>query len=339
MFNKKKSDSSNRKTELTIFGISSGIVVTLLLIAPIIFTMIISPGTFNLTWNAGRGEFLFVMFFIAAELIGSKHQIDKKKLIPMIGLLSLTIAYFFAIEYKIPLGLKESIRDAAPSFNVQIIDSWIFMWDFIIMAVYVGLCLAIIYGKQWYKIAPAGLIFLAGTAVILSLDAFFPQDTLGPLQYVVPMFLQIDQEIIRFIDGFLINLGPDSKLVTAQDNTLRLIGLHGRFHLTVFWPSAGVHSMIIYSLLMLIFLLKMKIPLNRKLVYFLIGTIGTAIVNIVRIISLSLFALIVSADNMAWQPFHSIAGVMMFIPWLFIYIYSVFCVENRLAQKLHVLRI
>jgi thaumarchaeosortase len=339
LFKKKKSVSSDRKTELTIFGINSGIVVTLLLIAPIIFTMIISPGIFILTWNVGRGEFLFAMVFIAAELIGSKHQIDKKKLIPIIGLLSLTIGYFIAIEYKIPLGLKQTIIDAAPSFNVQQLDSWIFMWDFIVMSVYIGICLAILYGKKGYKIAPAGLLFLAGIAVILSLDAFFPKDTLGPLQYIVPTYLQIDQGVIRFIDNSIMELGPDTKLVTAWDNTLTLNGLHGSIRLTVYWPSAGVHSMIIYSLLMLIFILKMKMPLKRKLGYFLMGTIGTAMVNIVRIISLSLFALIVSADYVVWQPFHSIVGVIMFIPWLFIYVYSVICLENRLARKLQVLRI
>jgi thaumarchaeosortase len=339
LFNKKKSVSSDRKIESTIFGINSGIVVTMLLIAPIVFSMIISLDTFNLSWNAGRGDFLFVMAFIVAELIGSKHQIDKKKLYPIIGLLSLTIGYFIAIEDKTPLGFKQSIIDAAPIYNVQLVDSWIILWDFIIMAVYVGLCLAILYGKKWYKIAPAALIFLAGTAVILSLDAFFPQDTLGLLQYIVPLYLQIDQGLIRFIDSFIIDLGPDSHLVTAQDNSLTLNGLHGSIRLTVFWPSAGVHSMIIYSLLMLIFLLKMKIPLKRKLGYFLIGTIGTAIVNMIRIISLSLFALIVSADYFVWQPFHSVAGVIIFLPWLFIYLYSVICLENKLARKLQVLRI
>jgi thaumarchaeosortase len=339
LFNKKKSVSSDRKTKSTIFGINSGIIITLLLIAPIIFTMIISLHSFNLSWNAGRGDFLFVMVFIAAELIGLKQKIDKKKLYAIIGLLSLTIGYFVAIEYKIPLGLKESIRNSAPIYNVQLIDSWIIMWDFIIMTVYVGLCLVILYGKKWYKIAPAGLIFLAGTAAILSLDAFFPQDTLGLLQYIVPVYLQIDEGVIRFIDSSIMDFGPDSHLVTARDNTLTLNGLNGSIRLTVFWPSAGVHSMIIYSLLMLIFLLKMKIPFKRKLAYFLIGTIGTAMVNIVRIISLSLFALIVSADYIVWQPFHSIAGVIIFLPWLFIYLYSVICLENRLAQKLQVLRI
>jgi thaumarchaeosortase len=339
LFNKKKSVSSNRKTDLTIVGNNSGIVVTLLLIAPIIFTVIVSPETFLLSWNAGRGDFMFVIALIAAELIGSKQKIGSKKLYPIIGLLSVTIGYFIATEDKIQLGLKESIIDAASIYNVQIKQSWTLMWDFIVMAVYVGICLTLLYGKKGYKIAPAGLLFLAGIAVILSLDAFFPRDTLGPLQYIVPIYLQVDQGIIRFIDSSIMDLGPDSKLVTARDNSLTLNGLHGSILLTVFWPSAGVHSMIIYSLLMLIFLLKMEIPMKRKLGYFLIGTIGTAAVNLVRIISLSLFALIVSADYIVWQPFHSIAGVIMFIPWLFIYVYSVICLEKRLAQKLQALRI
>jgi thaumarchaeosortase len=339
LFDKKKSVSFDRKTDLKKFRINSSIIVTLLLIAPIMFTLIAYPDTFYLSWNVGRGELLFAMVFIVAELIGSKQEINIKKLYIIAGLLSLTVGYFVAIE---DLGLKESIRAAAPIYNVQQVDSWIFMWDFIIMAVYVGVCLPILYGKKGYKIAPAGLLFLTGTAVILSLDAFFPQDTLGPLQYIVPIYLQLDQGVIRLIDSFIMDLGPDSPLVplvTAQDNTLNLNGLNGPMRLTVFWPSAGVHSMIIYTLLMLIFLLKMRIPLKRKLCYFVIGSIGTALVNIIRIISLSLFALIVSANPTSWQSFHSVAGVIIFIPWLFIYVYSVLFLENRLARKLQALKV
>ena len=143
------------------------------------------------------------------------------------------------------------------------------------MALYVGLSLGILFGKKWYKIAPAGAIYLVGSAVILSLDAFFPFDSLGPLQFIVPEYLQIDQALISFIDSHIMNVGPGLP-ATARGNLLLLNGLHGPFALQVFWPSAGVHSMIIYTLVMLAFLLKMDIPLQRKLVYFVIGTIGTA---------------------------------------------------------------
>jgi thaumarchaeosortase len=134
LFNKKKSVSSDRKTDLKKFKINSGIIVTLLLIAPIMFTLIAYPDTFYLSWNVGRGGFLFAMVFIAAEVIGSNQKINSKKFFLIIGLLNLTIGYFIAIE---ELGLKESIRAAAPIYNVQIQESWTLMWDFTIMVLYV----------------------------------------------------------------------------------------------------------------------------------------------------------------------------------------------------------
>jgi thaumarchaeosortase len=201
------------------------------------------------------------------------------------------------------------------------------------MALYVGLSLGILFGKKWYKIAPAGAIYLVGSAVILSLDAFFPFDSLGPLQFIVPEYLQIDQALISFIDSHIMNLGSGLP-ATAQGNLLLLNGLHGPFALQVFWPSAGVHSMIIYTLVMLAFLLKMDIPLQRKLVYFIIGTIGTAAVNLIRIISLSLFALMITTNVNEWEAFHSVAGEIMFLPWLGIYLASVLFIESKRTRSL-----
>jgi thaumarchaeosortase len=96
----------------------------------------------------------------------------------------------------------------------------------------------------------------------------------------------------------------------------------------VFWPSAGVQSIIIYSLVMLAFLLKMDIPVRRKLVYFGFGIIGTASVNVIRIISLSLFALLITTDVKQWEAFHSLAGEIMFLPWLGVYLTSVMWLEK-----------
>ena len=57
--------------------------------------------------ECGRGGLLFAMVFIVAEVIGSNHKINNKRFYLIVGLLSLTIGYFIAIE---ELGLKESIR-------------------------------------------------------------------------------------------------------------------------------------------------------------------------------------------------------------------------------------
>ncbi len=321
------SKKSNSNT--TIFRFNSSLIVIAILIAPILFTIIVYPNTFNLSWNQGRGGFLFAMAFIIAELLGLHLNISRKKIYIVIGISLITIGYFVAL----PLGLRDSIIAAAPYYKVQQVDSWEWLWDFIIMALYIGLSLGILFGKKWYKIAAAGAIYLVGSAVILSLDAFFPFDSLGPLQFIVPEYLQIDQALISLINSHIMNVGPGIP-ATAQGNLLVLNGLHGHFALQVFWPSAGVHSMIIYTLVMLAFLLKMDIPLQRKLVYFIIGTIGTAAINLIRIISLSLFALMITTNINEWEAFHSVAGEIMFLPWLGIYLFSVVFIESKRTKRM-----
>ena len=179
------------------------------------------------------------------------------------------------------------------------------MWDFIVLVSFLTLSLFILFGTKFYTVAPAAIIYLAGNAIILSLDAFFPYDSLGPLQMIVPLYLELDEAIINWVDRYLIDLGPLTPAI-AEGNSLVLTGLNGPFALRVFWPSAGVHSLVIYTVVMLAFLLKMQIPLERRVVYFVIGTLGTFIVNLVRIISLSFFPLLVTTNIQTWEGYHSI---------------------------------
>jgi len=323
LFDISKLSSSGGKDN-RIFGLNPNIAVILVLVGPILFSLIAYPSTFNLSWNEGRGGFLFALAFIPAEVLGLHLNIDFKKYCVVICLSVLTVGYFIAL----PLGLRDSIISAAPIYRVQLIDSWTWMWDFVVMATYVVLSQVVLFGKNWYKIASAAAIYLAGSALIMSLDAFFPYDSLGPLQAVVPSYIQIDQWVIRIIDEHIMKLGP-SLPATAAGNLLVLNGFHGHFALKVFWPSAGVHSMIIYSLVMLAFLLKMNIHTGRKLVYFALGVVGTASLNVIRIIGLSLFALLITTNVAEWETFHSLAGEIMFLPWLGIYLASVVSLERK----------
>jgi thaumarchaeosortase len=330
-----KTVTSGEAAGYTIFGINSSIVATIILIAPIIYTLVVYPDTFSLSWNQGRGGFLFAMAFIAAELVGLRYRVGKTRFFIVLGLAALTITYFVALPY----GLGKYIENGADSYDVSLKDSWVWMWDFIVMSVYVGSSLIVLFGKKWHKIAPAGAIYLAGSAVILALDAFFPFDSLGPLQFIVPVYLQIDEGVINFIDKAVTNVGPENpdnvaNPAYARGNLLILNGLHGPFALQVFWPSAGVHSMIIFTLVMLAFLLKMDLPLKRKLIYFAIGTFGTVAVNVIRITSLSLYALVVTTNVQEWEAFHSVAGEIMFLPWLGIYLGIVMYVESKRMRKL-----
>ena len=289
--------------------------------SPIIFALAAFPDSFSLSWNQGRGGFLFALAFIVAETVGLKILISTKRLLAVVPMAILVIIYLISLEY----GLRDYIINSAEQYNVELIFSWTWMWDFIILAIFVMAALTIFFGKRWIRIAPAGPIFLGGSAIILSLDAFFPYDTLGPLQYVVPYLVQANVWLIGVFE-----LGT----ATARDNIMFLRGDHGSMVLQVFWPSAGVHSVIIYSLVMGAFLLKMNIPRRRKSIYFVIGIIGTIIINMIRIFSLSWYALKVTTNAEKWEEFHSVAGEIMFLPWLFVFLLIVILIESRRLKKL-----
>ncbi len=291
-----------------------------LVASPTLFAIVAYPDTISMGWNEGRGGFLFAVVFLVAELFGIKLGISKKKLLAIIPLAILVIAYLVALDN----GLQEYIRQVGESYEVPLIYSWIWLWDYVIMTAFVIATLFIYFGKKWIRIAPAAPIFLGGSAIILSLDALFPFDTLGPLQSFVPYLVDLNVWLVNVSD-----LGT----ATAKDNLMLLSGDHGRMALQVFWPSAGVHSVIIFSLVMGAFLLKMNIQRNRKAVYFVLGFIGTIGVNVIRIFSLSAYALKVTTNAAEWEEFHSVAGTIMFIPWLFIFLLIVILVENRRLKK------
>ena len=288
--------------------------------SPIVFALAAYPESLSLSWNQGRGGFLFGLAFIVAELVGLRVSVPRRRILAAVPLAVAVVAYIVAVEN----GLRGAIEAAAPDYGVQLVFSWVWLWDFVVMTAFVIASLSIFFGRRWIRIAPAGPVFLGGSAIILALDAFFPYDSLGPLQFFVPYLVEFNVWLVQVFD-----LGT----ATARDNLMFLKGDHGPFALQVFWPSAGVHSVVIYSLVMMAFLLKMNIPRGRKSAWFAVGIVGTIAVNIVRIFALSWYALKVTTDTAKWEEFHSVAGEIMFLPWLFAFLLVVMLVEGRRLRR------
>ena len=70
------------------------------------------------------------------------------------------------------------------------------------------------------------------------------------------------------------------------------------------------------------------------MIWFTVGIIGTITVNVIRIFALSWYALKVTTNPEKWEEFHSIAGEIMFLPWLFVFLMIVMVIESRRLNKL-----
>ena len=92
--------------------------------------------------------------------------------------------------------------------------------DFIIITIFVITAAEILFGKKWIRIVIAGPVFLGGSELILFLDTFFPFETLGQLQHIVPYLVQANVWLINALE-----IG----IATGRDNLMFLAGDHGPF--------------------------------------------------------------------------------------------------------------
>jgi len=101
------------------------------------------------------------------------------------------------------------------------------------------------------------------------------------------------------------------------------------------WQCAGVQSLFIYTCTVLLLLKKMDISLVHKIVYFVIGAIGTFLVNVLRIVSIYLIFMYQGEEAM--QAFHNFYGELYSIAWIVSYL-MIIILNRMLSLKLSLLK-
>jgi len=197
------------------------------------------------------------------------------------------------------------------------------MWDYLAFFTFLIVAISITYKIKALRSLPSAGVYLLGMTIVLLLDSYLPFDALGPFEIIVSPMLYVVAAVIR-----LSQLGS----VAVLENTMTLSGARGSFQISVFWPSAGVHSMIIYSLLILLFLVRIRTTMKRRILYFSLGAIGTFLLNLLRIFALALYVLLVTTDFSKFEEFHATIGEIMFLPWILTFAYLVGKHESSIAS-------
>jgi thaumarchaeosortase len=282
----------------------------LILFTPLLYVVALDPLSFTMGFNQGRGGFLLASILLSLDYLYSKplpqRSFSGVRALLIAVLLGSALAYFTAAVFFNLHGWLWSLGEAW--LGINLLHSWIWLFDYLVYAVYVALAVALTFGAEGLRLLLTGVMYLAGMCVVLALDTFFPFDALGGLQYVVPLILSIDLLLLR-------SMGVSA---AVEGNAIAVQGARGPAALAVFWPSAGVHSVVIYSLVMLALLIRMEgVSRARGALYFTLGAIGTFFINVLRVFLLSCYLVMVGASG--FESFHALAGEALFLPWVFGY--------------------
>ena len=332
----------------------------LFMVFPIFFLMVVDPISFTLVWfvgqQVGRGALVFVFFLVAYDFNDSRKMFkasrDKKRYVLVcLFLLALLVYYYFRVFngffLRPPINpANNTPMDTAFTTYLRVYVtsklgvslesplSFLLMMDFVAYALYCVIATVLLYSVRSVTRMTLPVIYLVGLGILDTMDAYFPENSLAFLQVWVYLIWNVVVFLLSLM-GFHTNFDySDAPFhrpsLILRGNQLLLWGWKGYVGLAIYWPSSGVVSMIIYSLVIVVLMVKLDAPRERKLVYAAIGAVGTYFVNVIRITLIVLYITYVSSN---FEAFHESIGEVLFIIWILIYLLAVMHYENSHPWK------
>jgi len=326
--------SSLRKTISTLVKslrrISGRDVLLILAAVPILFLFIVAPQTFELSWagfgKLGRGGLFFVLFFLGFDLLDFKkgriHWTRVRKLAAVLTVAGATV-------YFVLVGLGQQLTDFIYSVGRSlgasgaVSNSFLMATDYVAISIYLILLTAALFNLGTIRRIITPIVFSLGMLVFYMLDAFFPYGSLGPLQFWAN-FIVAGVALLAQLFGLPIY---------GFTNHLTINGLHGYYHLVVYWPSVGVQSILIYSVVMIVIAAKLQAPTLRKFIYAAVGIAGTVLLNVVRIFTISYYGYVYATSGQQLDAFHNAIGEVLFPIWIVVFLVLILEIEDRITPR------
>ena len=302
---------------------------------------------FDITW---KGRLLLFLFFWLFALISFSERKSLEEIaangrksgfrILLIFLFAL-IPLFYIIGVNF-LGLDQTIisigdwlrgeywKANTAYYENSLMGDWPMSLEYLVFAAaFVGTVL-LAYGKKGLKTFSLPASLVAGVGIIYMIDTMYPGGAFTPLQaFALPTAAcaAVLLQILGIPFSMYFSPGPTSTptiVVTAQGASAAT---------GIAWPCAGVHSLFLYTVIVLLFLGKLDVSGFRKATYFVVGFVGTYFVNVLRIVTY--FVLLIGQGRAVALTFHNVYGELYFFTWILAFILLILAIQRfALVERL-----
>jgi len=304
----------------------------LMSLTPVMILWVVAPSSFISGWNEGRSGLLFAAFFVVLEWYDGRAELqtklDKRVAIRWLFAASLLVSYYVAVFF---VGLNDLIAKAGTWLGFPEMPkmfSWVSMWEHLAFVSYLLAVYLSAYGPSKLVKMITPIAYLLGMAIIFFLDASFPYASLGPMQAIVHVIVPIVVSLLS-ISGIKAIWQPESSRLFIFVTREGIQWFKGA--LDFFWPCVGVHSMIIFFMIITVLIAKIDAPRYRKVLYSAAGALGTFSINLSRIYLVSYY---VATEGIGKaKAFHESAGEIMFMAWAVAFLLTVIKIEDLIYVK------
>jgi thaumarchaeosortase len=329
-------------TQINIKACAKKLVIPFCFITPILMLFVLDPNSFNYTWK-GRTFYLFFLWLLFLEIILDWERITQKNLaslrtariVAMGVTAAVPIVYVIGVNF---LGLDQTLIEIGKQiltfwhFSLDNLQHWPISLEYLIFTLFFSATIWLAYKFEGLKQFSISLCLLGAIGILYMIDTFYPAGAFTPFQAFVPFTASLAAQVLNWM-GYQTIFLPYQMQGTP---VLYVSGSSGSVGFGIGWPCAGVQSLFIYTCVILLFLKKSAIPLIQKLMYFIIGAIGTYVINILRIVSIYIIA--VNQGKSAAQVFHDYYGELYSITWIIAYL-IIIILSRTIPTKLSMLKV
>lgn len=293
-------------------------------VIPLFWLYILDPLSFENMWK-GRTFQLFFVWLIALELILGWENFKETKLKKASFIRNIAVAvtmiiptiYVWASYY---LGLNDAIIKWSFANNLQ--SSWAtampLSLEYIAFALIFSLTIFLVFGKKGLSGFIIPFFFMIIVGIIYIIDNVYPYGQFTLFQVFVPTTAWVASIVFNLM-GYHTFLSEQSDLTHGTMPILNVSGPQGATQFGIAWPCAGIESLLIFTVVVLLFLKRMPISWKAKVGYFAIGAIVTYLINILRIVNIFMIGMQYGAISTEVDMFHRYYGPLYSITWIILY--------------------
>ena len=301
--------------------------------------------SFDVTWKGRMFYSIFAWFVVIESALGWQGIVDKKpknRALIVASLVCATIptiyvvaTQFFGLDFPVlqagyNIGIPSVTANNDPSDFLHL--QWPLSLEYVVFFVSFLFAILLAYRPRGLKLFGISLTFLGAMTVAYMLDTIYPFGVFRPLQ---EMALPTAATAAALFDilGYTVMLNYPVHTGNSLLPGLS-VGMGDKStSVSIAWACAGVYSLLLYVLIILVFFRRTNISGFRKVLYFFIGLFGTFFANVLRIYAIIIVRLQSGAE--AGMVFHNTWGELFGFGFIFGFILVIVCIERfMLVEKI-----
>lgn len=294
--------------------------------------------SFQLMWK-GRTFQLFFIWLIALEFILSWETIklrvnrqSRARVFAAAVALALPTVYVVWENYA---GLNAAVASFSQQIGVAFYNSMPLALEYVVFAVLFCVTVSLIFGKKGLAGFALPALFVGVVGALYTIDNVFPYGQFTPFQLMVPTTATLASGVLGLM-GYSTLMGTENGMPTIQAT-----GQLGTAKFAIAWPCAGIESLLIFTAVALLFLLRMPISWKAKVGYFAVGAVVTYFINVMRIATIFTIGIQYGVNSNQVQMFHFYYGPLYAMAWIISYPIIILAsqvawlkIESRKTRKL-----